>query len=171
MKYKLSLNCKTKLFEGNVESSLPIVNHPELHKRKEIRFSTLPPCHPILFHSTGGKKKISGFPREFHTYWLTFSSNTENHYQSHPAIREKMKGEKQGTLIFQKGFLKATLLEKNYPAWSQCSVNTFLKLFIQIKMCKLPEEIHFFKPRRILLLVFFRNLRLQKADFYYFNRT
>lgn len=171
MKYKLSLNCKTKLFEGNVESSLPIVNHPELHKRKrnKILHITTMSSNTISFY--WGEKKISGFPREFHTYWLTFSSNTENHYQSHPAIREKMKGEKQGTLIFQKGFLKATLLEKNYPAWSQCSVNTFLKLFIQIKMCKLPEEIHFFKPRRILLLVFFRNLRLQKADFYYFNRT
>lgn len=38
-------------------------------------------------------------------------------------------------------------------------------------MCKLPEEIHFFKPRRILLLVFFRNLRLHTESRFLFILT
>lgn len=66
MKYKLSLNCKTKLFEGNVESPLPIVNHPELHKlkRNKILHITTMSSNTISFY-WGKKKKSLAFPKNF----------------------------------------------------------------------------------------------------------
>lgn len=66
MKYKLSPNCKTKLFEGNVESSLPTVNHPELHKlkRNKILHITTMSSNTISLY-WGEKKKSLDFPKNF----------------------------------------------------------------------------------------------------------
>lgn len=57
MKYKLSPNCKTKLFEGNVESSLPIVNYPELHKLKRNKILHITTMSSNTISLYWGKKK------------------------------------------------------------------------------------------------------------------
>lgn len=114
IKYTSSLNCKIKLFQGQGEPpSLP-VNHLKLRKLKRNRFSTYQ--HVIQYYFILLKKNLSGLPKEFHTYRLTFSSNTENHYQPRPAVKQRGgKGKNRKTLIFQKGF-ESNTARKHYPA-------------------------------------------------------
>lgn len=82
MKYKLSPNCKTKLFEENVESPLPIVNHPELHKlkRNKIIHITTMSSNTISFYQ--GKKKSLAFPKNF-THIDLLSQVTQKIITSH----------------------------------------------------------------------------------------
>ena len=110
IKYKSSLNRKIKLFEGKVEPPSLIVNHLKLSKLKRNRFSTYQ--HVIQYYFILLKTKLSGLPKEFHTYRFTFSNNTENHYQPRPAVkqREEERGKTERPLFSRKG-LKATLLE------------------------------------------------------------